>query len=71
MKLFILYTVITFVIFFAIAYYNSQQKDRNKTMDVGAAWFASSFWLPVGMAIILYHVGKFFVKIFNNMSKLP
>lgn len=71
MKFFIAYLVITFVIFFAIAYYNSQQKDRNKTMDVGVAWYTSSFWLPVGMCVILYHVGKFFVKLFNKVSKNP
>lgn len=71
MKLFILYLIITFVIFFGIAYYNAQQKDRKKTMDVGTAWFASSFWLPVTIAIILYQVGKFFVKIFDNISKNP
>ena len=71
MKFFIIYLIIIFVIFFAIAYYNAQQKNRRKTIDVGTAWFASSFWLPVGIAIILYYVGKFFVKIFNNMSKLP
>jgi hypothetical protein len=71
MNFFILYLIITFVIFFAIAYYNAQQKNRRKTMDVGTAWLASSFWLPVGIAIILYHVGKFFIKIFNNISKFP
>ena len=71
MKLFILYLIVTFVIFFGIAYYNAQQKDRSKTMDVGTAWFASSFWLPVGMTVILYYVGIFFVKIFNKISKNP
>ena len=71
MKFFMLYLIVTFIVFFGIAYYNSQQKDRNKTIDVGAAWFASSFWLPGSIAIVLYYVGKFFVKIFNNMSKLP
>lgn len=71
MKFFVLYLIITFVIFFAIAYYNAQQKDRNKTMDVGTAWLASSFWLPAGIAIVLYQVGKFFIKTFNNISKIP
>jgi hypothetical protein len=71
MKFFVLYSIITFVVFFGIAYYNAQQEDRKKTMDVGAAWFASSFWLPVGIFITLFYVGKFFVKIFNNISKRP
>jgi hypothetical protein len=71
MKLFILYLIVTFVIFFGIAYYNAQQKDRSKTMDIGVAWLVSSFWLPAGIAIILYHVGQFFVKIFNKISKNP
>jgi predicted PurR-regulated permease PerM len=71
MKFFITYLIITFIVFFGIAYYNNaQQKDRNK-MDVGVAWFASSFWLPVGMAVILYYVGMFFVKMFNKISKNP
>jgi len=71
MKFFILYTIITFVIFFGIAYYNAQQKNRKKTIDVGTAWVTSSFWLIVVIIMILHHVGKFFVKLFNNMSKLP
>lgn len=59
------------MIFFAIAYYNSQQSDRNKTRDAGNAWLVSSFWLPVGITITLYHIGKFFVKFFNKVSKNP
>ena len=71
MKFFILYLIVTFVIFFGIAYYNAQQKDRSKTIDVGAAWFVSSFWVPAGIAIILYRVGQFFAKMFNKVSKNP
>lgn len=65
----LLYCAFILTIFFGFAFWNSKQKDKNRIIDVGAAWTIASFWpvlLPI--ALIIY-IGNKFEKIFDNISE--
>lgn len=65
----LLYLVLSLVIFFGFAVWNYKQKNRNRTVPAGVAWFAAYFWpvfLPIATMIWIANKGE---EAFNNISK--
>jgi hypothetical protein len=65
----LLYLVLSLVIFFGFAVWNYKQKNRNRTVPAGVAWFAACFWpifLPIATMIWIANKGE---ETFDNISE--
>ena len=68
MMIVLLYFTLTLVIFFGFAIWNYKQKNRNRTVPAGVAWFAACFWpifLPIAIIIWVANKGE---ETFDNIS---
>ena len=69
MMIVLLYFTLTLVIFFGFAIWNYKQKNRNRTVPAGVAWFAACFWpifLPIAIIIWIANKGE---ETFDNISE--